>query len=103
MDKNKKLSAVKKTMPLARSAHSARSPHPIPLPMPMPPPPPKVQSYSYYLSNSTYIDDKNKVEKHLEIKSNGKNENGHYMEKKNGEIKINLHDMDKIKRYLKKI
>lgn len=60
-------------------------------------------SYSYYLSNSTYITDKNKVEKHLEIKSNGNTENGHYMEKKNGKIKINLHDMDKIKKYLKKI
>ena len=102
MDKNKKLSALKKTMP---SARSARSPHsiPMPLPMPMHPPQNSVQSYSYYLSNSTYIDDKNKVEKHLEIKSNGKNEDGHYMEKKNDEIKINLHDMDKIKSYLKKI
>jgi hypothetical protein len=83
MDKTKKLSAAYKT-------HAKTQ---------ITPPP---QSYSYYLSNSTYIDDKNKVEKHLEIKSNGNTENAHYMEKKNGEIKINLHDMDKIKRYLKK-
>lgn len=53
MDKDKKLSARKKKMP------SVRLPHPMPMPMPIPPPPHSVHSYSYYLSNSTYIDEKN--------------------------------------------
>lgn len=93
MDKDKKLSSrTNKSMMHTQPNRKKKSPT-------LPP----TLSYSYYLSNSTYITDKNKVEKHLEIKSNGNTENGHYMEKKNGKIKINLHDMDKIKRYLKKI
>jgi len=63
-------------------------------------PPPPQQSYSYYLSNSTYIDDKNKIEKHLEIKSNGNYKDGRYIEKKNGEIKIDLRDIDKVEKKL---
>ena len=79
MDKDKKISAQKDKSRM----HAKRKKIP-------PPPPPQLQlpqqlqpqlpqqSYSYYLSNSTYIDDKNKIEKHLEIKSNGNYKEGFY-------------------------
>jgi hypothetical protein len=71
------------------------------------PKPQTIKIQSYYVSTSSYIDNKNKIEKHLEITSKSYNnktkEKTHYIEKKNDKIKINLNDMDKIKRYLKKI
>ena len=57
----------------------------------------------YYLSNTSYVDDgKKRMEKHLEVKSNGTKKNAYYVEKENGNVKVELDNVKKIESYLKK-
>ena len=63
----------------------------------------KLDKKIYYLSNTSYVDDgKKRMEKHLEVKSNGSKKNAYYVEKENGNVKVELDNVKKIESYLKK-
>jgi hypothetical protein len=63
----------------------------------------KLDKKIYYLSNTSYVDDgKKRMEKHLEVKSNGSKKNAYYIEKENGNVKVELDNVKKIELYLKK-